>query len=711
MEKKKSFLIIIVCAVFALGVQLFVWFMAALTAEGMSAAEALHVIPFDLFAFAVTWAVLCLGVFAALFFKRWNDRTFFEQKITAAAEKNRKKILSAVGIILLVLFLFKINDSNMRGYRGILAGNFEQTYMFSIGTVRGVRSDEWQGLAINFHNDLEGDLKLLWAGAGSTLAKANNLLKMINPFHWGALYMHMEHTLSWDYLFATAVCFYGFFRLMQIITGSWKFGLFSAFVLVWSSQFQWWWGPRSTGYMACLVACFYDFFKTDRKWIKILICWALMCLCCEIVEGMYAWDVPAVYLYLLMLIGIYLNEKQINFKKTDIPYICVVLGLIGIIVLGYFFSGSGEYVGDFNTVIQTEYPGKRFDAGGNLGLSYLQNYILAPFLTWKEFTVPGTNISETSSFLSLFPLPLVLFFLKFRELKKNKVIWAVLLACVFCAAYCFVGFSDGAAALTLMSFSTPSRCADMLGFALLILLLLECHDIRPSAGKLFQDKKVAAGLAVTIMIMAAYYGHVIITRPDFNYFVGGKMMAYWVVLLLVMAGMLYLGMKKGIALLLCFLTVVSGVMVNPINSGCAIMNGTPIAKEIQKINGEDRGVWLTLHDDPLGKYVYAQGADCISYINWPPELDLYGSVDPDGEYFNVYNRYAHVVVELTDEETSFELNAPDKFTIHLNYRDLRKLDVKYIAVKEELAGREGVDFDEISLDPYDKIHIYRIDYA
>lgn len=59
-------------------------------------------------------------------------------------------------------------------------------------------------------------------------------------------------------------------------------------------------------------------------------------------------------------------------------------------------------------------------------------------------------------------------------------------------------------------------------------------------------------------------------------------------------------------------------------------------------------------------------------------MELWHKLDKDGEYEDIYNRYSHVQVEFTNDETSFKLLTPDYFTLFLNINDLEKLNVDYI---------------------------------
>ena len=66
------------------------------------------------------------------------------------------------------------------------------------------------------------------------------------------------------------------------------------------------------------------------------------------------------------------------------------------------------------------------------------------------------------------------------------------------------------------------------------------------------------------------------------------------------------------------------------------------------------------------------------------------------EYKQIYNRYAHINLEISDKTTNVELLYADHISIKLNYNDLSKINVKYILSKEEFSQDSFFDnFEKI----------------
>ena len=93
-----------------------------------------------------------------------------------------------------------------------------------------------------------------------------------------------------------------------------------------------------------------------------------------------------------------------------------------------------------------------------------------------------------------------------------------------------------------------------------------------------------------------------------------------------------------------------------------------------------------------------------------PAIERPVLLDPEGEYEEVYNRYAHITIQLVEEETSFELNNPDLFHVNLNIADLSTLSIKYIVSNQDLTrfNRENIQF--VQLYRGEAATIYRVEY-
>ena len=65
-------------------------------------------------------------------------------------------------------------------------------------------------------------------------------------------------------------------------------------------------------------------------------------------------------------------------------------------------------------------------------------------------------------------------------------------------------------------------------------------------------------------------------------------------------------------------------------------------------------------------------------VNVYPYFERWNKLDPAGENFKIYNRYAHIMITLTNEKTKFYFGGADNFKLFLNPDDLSALKANYI---------------------------------
>lgn len=633
---------------------------------------------------------------------RWQMR---QKRLDHAIE-----IYCGIGCLCVALLAvaLQLNRSSMACYRAILPKNIAAADMLSIGVPRAVRSDEYLvGTAGFFHSMVQGEYSVLALDVSSVSALVSSMFKLINPYYWGQLFLPANFAFSWERFIPSMFSIYVFYRLFHIITKKGTFSLLCSLLLAFSPGVQWWGGgPFNTGLFCGIITLFYDFFEGRTRRGKLLRAWGLVCVLYLVVTQAYpAWWIPYTYLFAAILFTIYLRDKRINFKKSDIPYIAVTVVILLLGVVAYLDQSADAMVEQLETV----YPGKRFCVGGDLPSSYWANYLTMPFNTWKHFDVPGTNQSEISQFLHLFPIPTVIFLVNFKEFKKNAIMVGLMIFKVLCSIYMVFGIGEFLAKYTLMSYSNGPRLSMLWGLASFLLLLLECYYIVPVRAEK-ADWAMWVRFAVVNISVIAFLVWVVKRQTGITSYIGASF-GLVAVGLIVLANLLLWGKKKQFLAALSVLTLISGVVVNPFNVGVAAIQNTPLAVKIQEIDAQDPGAWIGLDDLYLPKYTYAQGVDCLNYLSWPPRFDLFEPLDENGENRDVYNRYAHVVIDLVDSNTAFDLVQADYFRLDMNVNDLKKWDVRYIITRDqELPQGSNVRFQLLYHDDLDQVNIYQADY-
>ena len=152
----------------------------------------------------------------------------------------------------------------------------------------------------------------------------------------------------------------------------------------------------------------------------------------------------------------------------------------------------------------------------------------------------------------------------------------------------------------------------------------------------------------------------------------------------------------------------AGMCVNPIQLGADALLASPTLDEVRSVaQGDPDALWLT-DDALLGQACITCGARTITSANVYPNLQRWRTLDPDGSFEDVYNRYAHISVEL-GETTSFQVLAPDAFRAIVAPDDVPKLGATYWLSRANLAAwnTEHVRFEPLR--QLGELTLYRID--
>ncbi|MCL2884641.1 MAG: hypothetical protein FWF49_04080, partial [Oscillospiraceae bacterium] len=125
--------------------------------------------------------------------------------------------------------------------------------------------------------------------------------------------------------------------------------------------------------------------------------------------------------------------------------------------------------------------------------------------------------------------------------------------------------------------------------------------------------------------------------------------------------------------------------------------------------GTGQGLWAVEAEYPFGQFPIMFGAPSLNSTNFYPETDRWRVVDPDGTYGDVYNRYAHIKLVLTEDKTSFTLIQADYFELNLYVGDLKTLGVRYLITRNTYEGSDdGIAFTFLA--QANGFQVYRLEY-
>lgn len=533
------------------------------------------------------------------------------------------------------------------------------------------------------------------------------------PWEYAYLFLPTEYAFSFCWYAPIILGFMACLEMFYIISKNKAVSCTGACLVIFSSFYQWW--APSMYYIGGpgTIACLYHFIHSNKIWKKCMLGFLTAISFGLFVTALYpSWQVPLGYVFLALGIWlIYENWADIKaFRWFD--WLILALSLILCIgLIGIYFYSLLDYV---KAISQTVYPGKRFEMGGGLWIRKLFYYVYAPYYPVKDFANP----SELGTFMSLFPLTsLAALYCWMKDKKKDFLTAILLLVEVPMIVYVTVGFPRILSAVTLFFESQSQRMVDIIGFIQVILIVILLSRYRETV----QIHKVPALiLAVANTALAFYYplteypGYLEMESvPWIKYILAGFAFVVFIIFSYGLIARLSEKWKAAYVTLLAVYSLGTGLLVRPITVGLSAITAKPVYSEIQKIDKQQKDVkWVTAGDNfLLPSYCIASGASTLDSVNTYPNLELWERLDPDGQYEEIYNRYVHIDLNFTDEDTSFDLIQQDYMSLQLSYKDVEKTDADYVIATKNFIYNEENEY--IRLDPvYDEdgIIIYKIEY-
>lgn len=655
-----------------------------------------------------SWKLLG-GIFAVLVCIQWICRNK-EAQVLDGIYRHRL-LLSAAAVALLVLF-------NISGSSIHILSSYTNTDAngLLLGVARSVRSDEWATstpLAFSqaaagfpyFSSVPRGGQTDMYITYGQAV---KDYAVLFRPFYWGFLFLGASRGLSffwWSRTFALLLVSFEFGRMLT--KDQKKYAAAFSFMLTFSPFVQWWFAVVGMVEMLVFgmgaVLLFRAYLRTESYKQRLLLALAIAwCGCIYILTLYPAWMVPIAYIYLCFVIWIAYENRNctLSLKKDGLIFVLAVFVLAG--NLAYVVLKSSDTIA---AVMNTVYPGKR-RGGSSMPLSTLFYYVANLFTPLRD-SIPGTNGSECSSFLSFFPLGIVLFL--YQWIRQRKVDLLALLLTGISGLFALYTFADLPAAIdavTLLQFSVPFRMVPILSLVQFILLFRVIANMDRAAEEWF-------ALAVSLGIAVLSVWRADLCTP--GYYSAAMLAVAAAVIFAICLGLMRMQGNRGVArltaLLLSGIVFLSGVLVNPVQYDTRELTDNQITNLAKPISEADpEALWIVEGlGYPVINLLIPVGIPTINSTNVYPILERWRLLDPTGEYEDIYNRYAHIVVTLTHSPTCFEAGVtPDQFVVRLNPDDLKTLGVGYIYTRRDLSeyGNDAVEL--ILLDQMDADRIYKV---
>ena len=616
-------------------------------------------------------------------------------------------------IAFLIAVCFEYSGSSIGVYNEILQGEYTQTYFAPVlGKYRSIRSDEWvvntpifTSQAIDtdsrfaYYND---NLRGTKTDMFSIVAPAVlDILVLAKPFNIGYLLLGASRGLSVLWAGKWIALMLVSFEFCMLITNKKKIVSLVGMLLITFSASTAWWNMTDYYIWGMLAIILVDkYLSTDKLKTKIICAIGIFVSAVSYVFIMYpAWEVPYIYVYLAVFIGLCIKNRKIyKIRKKDILIIFLVILAIAGIGIRYLYMSQDA----LNITLNTDYPGKRFETGGD-GMKIIFSYVYSYLFPYATLDNP----CELAGMISFYPLPMLLAIIYLIRNKDRKEHYAffipILIVSILFSIFTLVETSEIFAKLTLLYMIPGRRLAVPLGFTQ-ILLLIYLLGITSKNTKIMKDD---IAKIVAIFLSVIIFSTVMKTAP--TNFTGG-LRAYCLGLILVIFLYLILTMnketnKKTLLLGLAGMAIVTGVTVNPIQKGITVLTDKPLAKEVKNIvtNDSENNLWIT--DNTvfyMPNYLLASGAKVLNSTNIYPNFELFETVlgEEDAkkeENRKIYNRYAHLTMEITKNENKVELIYLDSIKLKLTPEKVKELGIKYIVTTIDIETFETkeVDFEKI----------------
>lgn len=600
-------------------------------------------------------------------------------------------------LLLIMLVSFKISGSSMGCWK-LFLGDGESG--IRLGEPRVWRSDEWGTLTpLCFRQQYNtlGSYNRYSQTLGSILTDnmlvygqpSWDILTLFRPFYWGYLFFGSERGLSWFWCSRLIVLFLSWFELGMLITdGQKKISVMLSVCVSFAPFLQWWFAINGLVEMLIYGACFVlgSNYLVSRAFNPRKIAVAVGMAVCAVgyVLTFYpTWMVPVAWGFvpLFLWVVIWKFDRKVLRRVDVVPWLLIfVITAAGLTVLAV--TSWDVIKAELNSV----YPGNAPSSSGGTGLWWMMKY---PISLVSRFSM-NELIVENSSIICFAPAGFILaLWVIIKEKKKDPLLILLLGMNLFLAWYYCVGIPKWLAKMLLLSFVNSNRGPQVLGFLRLTLF------VRAVALKEKAPKRWLAALAAVISSAVPMRLALGFTKYEpgglrYEYFdTAEKILVVWAILAVVFY-LLYRARKSKYTMAVlgvCTVVLASSIWINPVAKGVPEITKSETMQQIRDLVKEDpQAIWLVVDMAyPATNIPAMAGADCLNTTQTYPQKTRWETLDQEGEYEDIYNRYCHIRASL-GSKTMLELVSTDYVEVTLSPEDLKKLNIRYIVSTN--------DFDE-----------------
>ena len=629
-------------------------------------------------------------------------------------------------LVLCLCVCLRLHGSSIGIYDETFPTQIEAGESTLFGTPRWIRSDEFGVSVPTFFSQAANGYRLY--SRQMSLSSTNMVLDYYSPawdwtaigkpMNWGFLLFGNEVGLSWYWCSEILLLFMTAWEMCLILTGDRRLeSLLGAVMITLSPAIQWWVIPHMPIVILYSMALFclgYRFFTAKTRpagWIYAGL--AIIAAVGFALSFFPSFQVPCAYTVLALLIAcLWRDRGLITFTRKQ--WLRIVLPSVAVLlILTRFLLSSRE---NLALLLNTVYPGRRVSMGGTNSIRDLFADIASLFLPYKD--IPYSNNCEVSTAIHFAPFFLALSPRILSGLKQKNdsnvyvgrvLAWILVLQMVFM----LVGIPRWLAEITLLRFC--NRMFQVYQWTAVLFTVWGFSVLLNDPTLLNRYEKVLYPLGYGVVCFFLINDNL---RRYIQFQLFGRGIGRLLILISILIFVLILLLaayrkKRLFSALLVLLMFFCGGTVNPVEHGIGAVTNHPISAAIAEIaEQEPESRWLcTDCTFFLSDFVMANGARVLDAMNFYPDNEKWGILDPAGTYRDITNRYANQSALLTEGETFQELVSGDYIEMHLNPECLKALGIRYLftpADHAELLNRYGIRCEYVT--GQDRYGIFRLSW-
>ena len=635
------------------------------------------------------------------------------------------KIIKYRYIIALIVFIFciifKLHGSSIGIYNNVFDDS-KTTDNNIFGVSRIIRGDEFivhtpYYFSQRYNNYKKTSHQMSLTGQDMIVgydAPVKDITLIAKPFTWGYFLLGNERGLSWYWCSKLILLILVSFETCMIITKkNQKVSCLGSLLIAFGPAMQWWFVPHMCDVFFWAMALFTTAYHTitqKKTTMKLLMSVLLACSSVTFVIALFpSLQVPTGLLFLALLsVCLYRDKENINMKKKDIIRL-IIIGIIALMIIVYTIIDSKDAI---LILLNTVYPGKRISLGNTSIFADAFTNLTTIFLPYKSSNV--LNNCEVSTFIHFAPLFIALFpsiTKKINNNDSNYIVGKVLIIILIIEMiFMFMGFPEILARMTL--FSYINRMSIVYGFTAVLYCIWFISIVWTNKKQIIGNKMITFSCLLYGLV---YF--TLISKENIEYLPLYVYIAEIILFVFISFCILKRYKYLTVGLLSCVI-IFASFTINPIVSGTGALTNQKLSKVILKTSKKDNGNWLSVTtneeeaylSDWMASLVIANGGKDINAVNFYPDFKKWKILDSKKNYSDIYNRYAHIYILLTDAQTTISSPSVDVVIVSLNYNDLKKLPITYLMINNDISvdlENHNISYQKIETNTK-KYFIYKI---